>query len=236
MLKSLPWKKLILLGLLITTIVLVYLPNRKSLTWDNLASKEAALRELQDDHPVLVYGAAFAIYVAVTGLSLPGATGMSLLVAWYFGFWPALVLISFASTTGAAGAFMLSRYLFRDWLTEHFGKRLKTFNQALEREGAFYLFTLRLIPVVPFFVINLVMGLTPIRVRTFWWVSQIGMLAGTVVYVYAGSTLPGLADPSQPILSRRLIVAFAILGIFPLVVKKLMERLRPGDDRPQSYD
>ena len=125
---------------------------------------------------------------------------MTLVVAWYFGFWKGLVLVSFASTCGATLAFLLSRYLLRDIIQSKFGERLKTFNESLDREGAFYLFTLRLIPAVPFFVINVVMGLTRIRTTTFWWISQVGMLAGTCVYVYAGSNIPSLSqlvDPSQ---------------------------------------
>ena len=165
---------------------------------DNLAKQEEWLRRFQADHPVLVYVLAFLIYVLGTGLSLPGATVMTLVLGWYLKFWRALILVSIASTTGATLAFLLSRYLLRDAIQSRFGERLKTFNEQLDREGAFYLFTLRLIPAVPFFAINLVMGLTRIRVTTFWWVSQLGMLAGTCVYVYAGSTIPSLAQLADP--------------------------------------
>ena len=182
---------------------------------------------------MLVYAVAFLVYVAVTGLSLPGAIVLTLTCGWLFGFWRGLVLVSFASTTGATVAFLMSRFLLRDSIQRRFGDRLATFNQALEREGAFYLFMLRLIPAVPFFVINVVMGLTPIRSRTYWWVSQIGMLPGTAVYVYTGASVPNLATLAekgfQGILSPQLLMAFALLGLVPLVLKKVVQRFRPAD-------
>jgi uncharacterized membrane protein YdjX (TVP38/TMEM64 family) len=162
--------------------------------------RETGLREFQTNHPVLVYLMAFLIYVCVTGLSLPGAAALTLVYGWYFGLLPGVILVSFASTTGATVAFLFSRFIFRDAIRNRFAERLVKFDQALQLEGAFYLFTLRLIPIVPFFVINLVMGLTRLKIWTFWWVSQLGMLAGTIVYVYAGSTLPSLmnlTDTSQ---------------------------------------
>ncbi len=200
------------------------------LTLAHLAEQEAQLRSFQQQHPFLVYGVAFLVYVAVTGLSLPGAAAMTLVFGWYFGFWRAIVLVSFASTTGATLAFLLSRFLFRDAIQRRFGERLQSFNQALEKEGPFFLFTLRLIPAVPFFVINAVMGLTPIRARTFWWVSQLGMFPGTIVYVYAGSRVPhlrqladeGIQAVFSPSQLTQLLVAFALLGIFPFIVRFLV--------------
>jgi len=178
----------------------LYIQLGDRLSLDYLATQETTLRQFHQDSPALVYGAAFLIYVVVTGLSLPGAAAMTLIMGWYFGFVRALILVSFASTLGATLAFLLSRFVLRDTIQAKFGDRLESFNAALDREGAFYLFTLRLIPAVPFFVINVVMGLTRVKTWTFWWVSQIGMLAGTMVFVYAGSTIPSLAqlaDPSQ---------------------------------------
>ncbi len=192
--------KLAVAAAFLICIAIIYVVYRDKLSLQYLAQFEASFRDFQEKHFLIVYAAAFVIYVAVTGLSLPGATGMTLLCAWLFGFWRALVLVSFASTTGATLAFLLSRFVLREWVQRSFGERLKGFNEALEREGAFYLFTLRLIPAVPFFVINVVMGLTRMRVWTYWWVSQIGMLAGTCVYVYAGSNIPTLqqiADPAK---------------------------------------
>ena len=203
------------------------------LTLSKLATREAAFRQYQTDHPALTYLIAFGIYVAVTGLSLPGATPMTLVMAWLFGFWRALILVSLGSTTGATVAFLLSRYLFRQSITDRFGERLEKFNAALQREGAFYLFTLRLIPAVPFFVINAVMGLTPVSVRTFWWVSQLGMLPGTAVYVFAGSRVPNLqtlADKGIYAIfttgqMAQILSALALLGLFPLLLRQLMKRI-----------
>jgi uncharacterized membrane protein YdjX (TVP38/TMEM64 family) len=201
------------------------------LTLQTLVDREIAFEQYRQAHPVLVYAVAFGIYVGATGLSLPGAWALSLAFAWFFGFWRGLIFISFASTTGATIAFLLSRYLFRDAIQSRFGERLAKFNDTLEQEGAFYLFTLRVIPAVPFFVINLVMGLTPISVRTFWWVSQVGMLPGTCVYVYAGSQIPTatelVARGSSGILTWQMGLAFVLLGIFPFVVKRVMSRVRP---------
>jgi uncharacterized membrane protein YdjX (TVP38/TMEM64 family) len=139
------------------------------------------------------------------------------------------VLVSFASTTGATIAFLLSRYLLRDWIEAKFGQRLAEVNASLDRDGAFYLFSLRLIPQIPFFVINVVMGLTRMRVWTFWWVSQLGMLAGTLVYVYAGSTISlneFAATGISGILTPRLMIALVLLGIFPLLARKLIVVLK----------
>ncbi len=226
------WIKLAVLGLVSATVALGYVQFGSQLKLESLAQREVALREYQQAHPILVFGIAFLIYVAVTGLSLPGATVLSLVYGWYFRLLPAIVLVSFASTAGATIAFLLSRYLFRDTIQAKFGDRLAAFNWALKREGAFYLFTLRLIPAVPFFVINVVMGLTPILVRTYWVVSQLGMLPGTVLYVYTGSTVPDLKTLSEQgasgILSPQMFIAFALLGLFPIVVKKIVERFRSG--------
>ncbi len=209
-----------------------YLRFGDALSLAAIAEQEAALRAFQQDHPWLVYGAAFLVYVAVTGLSLPGAAVLTLVFGWYFDFLRAVVLVSFASTTGASLAFVLSRYVFRDAVQSRFGGRLRAFNEALARDGALYLFTLRLVPAVPFFVINLVMGLTPLRLGAFWWVSQVGMLPGTAVYVYAGAAVPDLQVLSERglggIVSPQVLAAFVLLGVFPLLVKTVMRRLRPG--------
>ena len=212
--------------------VVGYLQLGDALSLAAIAEQEAALRAYQQDHPWLVYGAAFLVYVAVTGLSLPGAAVLTLVFGWYFDFLRAVLLVSFASTTGASLAFLLSRYVFRDAVQSRFGGRLRSFNDALARDGALYLFTLRLVPAVPFFVINLVMGLTPLRLGAFWWVSQVGMLPGTAVYVYAGAAVPDLQLLSERglggIVSPQVLAAFVLLGVFPLLVKTVMRRLRSG--------
>jgi uncharacterized membrane protein YdjX (TVP38/TMEM64 family) len=230
-----PWQKYALLAAIVIGASALYWRFGDALSLEALATKEVELKEYQQEHPLLVYGAAFGVYVVVTGLSLPGAAAMTLLVGWYFQFFRGVILVSFASTAGATIAFLLSRYLFRKGIQHKFGEKLKSFNAALDREGALYLFTLRLVPLVPFFVINVVMGLTRIRTWTFWWVSQLGMLAGTTVYVYAGSSVPDLKTLSEqgakavfsPAQLTQLTIALVLLGLFPLAVKFVMKRLFP---------
>ncbi len=225
-------KKIAVVVVLGILIAIMYWQFRDSISLANLANQETRLREYQLHHPVLVVGIAFLIYVGVTGLSLPGAVPLSLLYGWYFGWGPALLLVSFASTMGATVAFLLSRYLFRKAIEHRFGTRLASFNQALEREGPFFLFTLRLIPAVPFFAINAVMGLTPIRTRTFWWVSQLGMLPGTAVYIYAGSNAPNLSVLAEqgvnaiftPQQMLQILLAFALLGAFPFGARWIVKK------------
>jgi uncharacterized membrane protein YdjX (TVP38/TMEM64 family) len=203
---------------------------RGRLDIESLAARETQLRLLVAEHPAAALVIAFLVYVLVTGLSLPGATAMSVLYGWLFGFWTAIVLVSFASTSGATVAFLLSRYLFGDWIQSRYGERLTAFNRAIEREGAFYLFTLRLIPQVPFFVLNVVMGLTRLRVRTFWWVSQVGMLPATGVFVFAGASAPSLKTIADrglaSLLDWKLIVALTLLGVVPLALKKVVDLVR----------
>ena len=221
------WFKLGVFAILAIVAVVLYTQFGSYLSLESLAQQEAALRDYQAQHPVLVFVIAFLIYVTVTGMSMPGAAGLTLVYAWYFGFAEALLLVSFASTLGATIAFLLSRYLFRDVITSRFGDRLAKFNESLEKEGAFYLFTLRLIPAIPFFIVNAVMGLTPLKTWTYWWVSQIGMLAGTAVFVYAGSSVPSLATLAEkginaafsPTQVTQIIGAFVLMGVFPLVAR-----------------
>ncbi len=184
-----------------------------------------ALREAYAEHGLLMVGGYFLCYVLMAALSLPGATVMGLAGGAVFGFWVGTAAVSFASTIGATLAFLMSRYLLRDAVQRRFGDRLAAVNEGVAREGAWYLFTLRLIPVFPFFVINLVMGLTPMPARTFYWVSQLGMLGGTMVYVNAGREL-GRLESLSGILSPSMLLAFALLGLFPLAVKKVVARVR----------
>ena len=196
------------------------------LSFEYLATQESALREYRQSHPIWAAIVAIAVYVAVAGLSLPGAAVLTLACGWYFGFWHGLLVVSFGSTGGATMAFLMTRYMLQDWVQQKFAKRLESINDAFKREGAFYLFTLRLIPAVPFFVINAVMGLTKIRAVTFWWVSQLGMLPGTAAYVYAGSTVPSLKQLAEggvgKVVSWQLLLAFAILGLLPLMIKRIV--------------
>lgn len=152
---------------------------------------------------------------------------VTLLGAALFGFWTSLVLVSFASTIGATLAFLSSRYLLRDWVQAKFGNKLDTINKGVEKDGAFYLFSLRLIPVFPFFLINLLMGLTPISVAKFYLFSQLGMLAGTMVYLNAGTQLAEI-DSLAGIVSPTVLASFALLGLFPLIAKWIMNKIRPN--------
>ncbi len=193
-----------------------------------LSSLKAQQRMLQDyylHHRAWTIFLYMGVYIAVTALSLPGALVMSLAGAAIFGFWVAAVAVSFASSIGATLAFLVSRFLLRDWVQDRFGKNLAAINEGIRKDGPFYLFTLRLVPVFPFFIINLLMGLTPIGTPSFYLVSQIGMLPGTLVYVNAGTQLAAI-DSLHGILSPGLLASFALLGIFPLVAKKSIAIIR----------
>ena len=224
----------ILAVFLITAIFLFFfLDLDQYLTLEYFKSRQAAIDEYRLLHPVATAAAFFAAYVAVTGLSLPGAAIMTLAAGAIFGLAQGTVLVSFASTLGATLAFLVSRLLLRDVIQRRFGDRLRAANRGIEMDGAFYLFTLRLVPAFPFFVINLVMGLTPIRSWTFYWVSQVGMLAGTLVYVNAGTQLARI-DSLAGILSPGLIVSFTLLGLFPLLARKVVEFFR-AHRTPQRF-
>jgi pyruvate/2-oxoglutarate dehydrogenase complex dihydrolipoamide dehydrogenase (E3) component/uncharacterized membrane protein YdjX (TVP38/TMEM64 family) len=192
---------------------------------DFFRSQQAAIFAFYRANPLQTAAAFFALYVAVTGLSLPGAAIMTLVAGAIFGLLWGAILVSFASTIGATFAFLASRFLFRDAIQRRFGDRLRAINAGIEKEGAFYLFTLRLVPAFPFFVINLVMGLTPMKTRTFYWVSQVGMLLGTIVYVNAGTQI-GRIESLRGIVSPGLLLSFAALGILPIVAKKTVDLLR----------
>ncbi len=234
-------KKVALLGVIAALVASYFVFDLgQYLSLDYLKEQRGAFQALAADQPVLVLGGFFLLYVAVTALSLPGAAIMTLAAGALFGFWVALLLVSFASSVGATLAFLASRFLFKDAVQSRFGERLKKINAGVEKDGAFYLFTLRLIPAFPFFVINLVMGLTPLKTRTFYWVSQVGMLAGTAVYVNAGTQL-GELDSLSGLLSVDLIGAFVLLGLFPWLAKAVMAFLQArkvyrGHRKPKHFD
>ncbi len=216
-------KKIIIVLLLIVVVAGFFVLNLdKYLTLSYLKKSKEFFSALYAAHTIEVIGIYMAIYIVVTAASLPGATVLTLAGGALFGLLVGTITVSFASTIGATLACLVSRFLLRDWVERRFGDKLTTIDEGIKKEGAFYLFTLRLVPLFPFFVINLVMGLTKMRLFTFYWVSQIGMLAGTIVYVNAGNEL-GKIDSLSGILSPGLIISFAILGIFPLAVKKLLE-------------
>ena len=229
---------LLALGLLVGAFFVFDLGRFFSL--DYFKSQQAAIETWRAAHPGLTAGLFFAGYVAVTGLSLPGAAVMTLVAGAIFGLLWGTVIVSFASTLGATLAFLAARFVLRDWVQGKFGEKLKAINAGMAKEGGFYLFTLRLIPIFPFFIINLVMGLTPIRTWTFYWVSQIGMLAGTLVYVNAGTQLAKI-DSLHGILSAELLASFALLGVFPLIAKKIVavvkaRRVYAKWPKPKRFD
>ena len=219
-------KKIALVGFILLLIILFFVFDlNQYMRLSFLKESRETFRILYEQHTALVLGGFFLLYVGVTALSLPGAAVMTLAAGALFGFWMGLVLVSFASTTGGTLACIVARYLFRDWAREKLGTWLHKINSGIEREGSFYLFTLRLIPVVPFFLINLGMALTNMRMITFYWVSQVGMLPGTAVYINAGKQLGEISSTSD-IFSADLIISFVILGIFPLAVKKIVNLIR----------
>ena len=191
------------------------------LSLENFKASQADIVAAKDANPALYIAGFFLLYVAVTGLSIPGAAIMTLVAGALFGVFAGTLIVSFASTMGATLAFLSSRYLLRDWVQGKFGERLRAVDDGLEKDGAFYLFTLRLIPVFPFFVINLLMGLTRIKTGTFFWVSQIGMLPATMVFVNAGTQISRI-DSTAGLLSPTLIASFVALALFPWAAKAIV--------------
>ncbi|RJX22738.1 MAG: TVP38/TMEM64 family protein [Desulfobulbus sp.] len=203
-------------------VVFRYFDLGQYLSLEYLKGSQAKFHALYLANPALVVAVYMGIYIAVTALSLPGAVVLTLAGGGLFGLVVGTVAVSFASTIGATLACAVSRFLLRDWVQNKFGDKLSTINNGIEKEGAFYLFSLRLVPIFPFFLINLAMGLTRMRLTTYFWVSQIGMLAGTIVYVNAGKELAKIESLSG-IMSPGVLISFAVLGLFPIAVKKLLE-------------
>ena len=235
-------KILVLVAIAIVVAAFFALGGQRYLTFEAIKAQQAALLAYYEAHQWRTIAIYFLVYVGVTALSLPGAALMTLLAGAIFGLVTGTIVVSFASSIGATLAFLASRYLLRDWVQAKFGARLAGINAGVKREGGFYLFTLRLIPVVPFFAINLLMGLTPIRTLTYYFVSQLGMLAGTVVYVNAGTELARISS-LKGILSPGLLGAFVLLGVFPLIAKKVIDAVKArkvyarwADRKPASFE
>jgi pyruvate/2-oxoglutarate dehydrogenase complex dihydrolipoamide dehydrogenase (E3) component/uncharacterized membrane protein YdjX (TVP38/TMEM64 family) len=210
------------------------------LSLDMLQAQRANLLAYRDAQPLLTTAVFFAVYVLVTALSIPGAAVLTLAAGAIFGLVWGTLIVSFASTLGATGAFLAARYLLRDSIQARYGERLKNVNQSIAKDGAFYLFTLRLVPLIPFFLINLLLGLTAMSVRTFFWVSQIGMFAGTVVYVNAGTELAKITS-LKGILSPGVLGAFVLLGFFPYLARGILNlvkarRVYAPYRKPKSFD
>ncbi|MBE3637322.1 FAD-dependent oxidoreductase [Mangrovicoccus algicola] len=233
-------KPLLLIGLGLLVAGLLWLLRGQDLDLSALRAHLEAVADLRAAHPLAAAALFFAAYVAVTALSLPVALWLTLAGGALFGFWQGLVLVSFASAIGATLAFLVARYLARDWVRAKLGARAAGLEAGLARDGAFYLFSLRLIPVVPFFALNLLMGLGPIRARTFYWVSQAGMLAGTAVYVNAGTQLARL-DSLSGLVSGPVLASFAALAAFPWAARGAIglwrrRRAYAGWTRPKRFD
>ncbi len=220
-----PPKRALWVGVGLAALVAVglygYFDLGRLLTLESLKSSRDALVGLYDQKPLATALGFFAVYVAAAALSFPGATILTLAAGAMFGLGVGLVLVSFASSLGALLAFLASRYLLRDTIQSRFGKQLAPINEGMARDGAFYLLTLRLVPVFPFFLVNLLAGLTPIGAGRFYWVSQLGMLAGTAVFVNAGTQLASIRTPGD-VLSPGLLLSFVLLGVFPLIAKALL--------------
>ena len=220
----------------------VHLDLGHYLGFEQLKASQAGFVQLHAQQPFTVAASYVVLYVLATALSIPGAVIITLAGGAVFGLWQGLLLVSFASTIGATLAFLVSRFVLREWVEARFGQRLADINAGVNKEGAFYLFSLRLIPVVPFFLINLLMGLTRMKTWTYYWVSQLGMLAGTAVYVNAGTQLAQL-ESVQGILSPALLGSFVLLGIFPLIARRIVAAVqkrkvyaRWASVRPKTFD
>jgi uncharacterized membrane protein YdjX (TVP38/TMEM64 family) len=221
--------KLGLLGFVIVLVSTFYAYGlQQYFSLEAIKNQQQLLTQTLVEHPLLTTSIFFGLYVIITALSLPAAALLTLLAGALFGFWVGLVVVSFASTIGATLAFLMARFILRDTLQNKYGAHLKTLNDGFAKEGAFYLFALRLVPVFPFFLVNLTMGLLPISTRTFFMVSQLGMLPGTAVYVYAGTALASLTSLAG-ILSPPLLIAFVLLGLLPIVAKKIIAFLRKNN-------
>jgi len=233
-------KTLLLLGIVALVASFFIFDLNHLLSLEYFAEQRVAINHYYDNNPIKTAAIFIALYIAVTSLSLPGATVMTLVGGAIFGVIEGAIWVSLASTIGATLAFLVSRTLLRDGVQRKFGESLRSINEGVEKEGAFYLFGLRLVPIFPFFVINLVMGLTPIKVRQFFFVSQLGMLPGTIVYVNAGTQL-GQLDSLSGILSLNILLSFILLAIFPFIAKKLMvlinaRKVFSGISKPKQFD
>lgn len=224
-------KRIALLALLAAAIVAYFwFDLGQYLSLDAFKAQQAQIIAAKDANPLLYIGGFFLIYVIVTALSLPGAAIMSLVAGALFGVVTGTIIVSFASSIGATLAFLSARFLLRDWVQSKFGERLKAIDDGIARDGAMYLFTIRLIPLFPFFVVNLLMGLTRIKTRTYYWVSQIGMLPATVVFVNAGTQISKI-DSTAGLLSPTLIGSFVLLGIFPWIARGLVAAVKKVNAR-----
>jgi uncharacterized membrane protein YdjX (TVP38/TMEM64 family) len=226
---------IVLVALVAVVAAFFALGGGEYVSFEYLKARQADFERFYAEHRVVTIAVFVAVYLVVAGASVPGTVPLSLLAGAVFGRWAGTVVVSFASTAGASVALVIIRYLLRPVVESKLGGRLEPIRRGFQRDGAFYLFLLRLTPVAPFFIVNAAMAVMPIRVRSFWWVSQLGMLPATFLYVNAGTELARL-ESWRGILSPSLIVSFVALGMFPLVVRKLVGRLRGASSNKMPND
>jgi len=228
--------RLIIAGVIVLGVIAFrYFNLGQYLTLEYIKASKEKFQALYLQNRLMVISIYTGIYIAVTAMSLPGAAVLTLAGGGLFGLVIGTFIVSFASTIGATLACLVSRFLLGEWVQNRFGEKLVTINNGIEKEGAFYLFSLRLVPIFPFFVINLLMGLTRMRLFTFFWVSQLGMLAGTIVFVNAGKELAKI-NTLAGIMSPGVLISFVILGIFPVTIKKILSlyQAKIKRDNPQT--
>jgi uncharacterized membrane protein YdjX (TVP38/TMEM64 family) len=226
--------KLILAVVIVAVIAAFFIFDLgQYLSLDYLKSQKESLNALYAENPVLISVIFFIVYVLVAAFNLPAAALLTVAAGAILGFWNGLFVVSFASSIGATGAFLMTRYLFNDAIQSKFGDRLKTINAGIEREGAFYVFGLRLVPLFPFVVVNSVLALTKLKTWTFYWASQIGMLAGTAVFVNAGTQLADISSLGD-IASPAVLGSFALLGVFPILAKYILKLLKKNTDLDEN--
>ena len=233
-------KLLLLIVIVLAVIAFFFFDLHQYFTLEAVKAQRQGLVDQFQANPFKIAFAFFLVYVAVAGLSLPGALLLTLLGGAIFGLFWGTIIVSFASSVGATLAFLASRFILRDSIKAKFGDKLAAIDEGVSKEGAFYLFSLRLIPAFPFFIVNLIMGLTSMKTTTFYWVSQVGMLLGTIIYVNVGTQLAGLSS-LKGILNPGLLISFVLLGLAPLIAKKIIDILKSRKiyaawKKPSSFD
>jgi uncharacterized membrane protein YdjX (TVP38/TMEM64 family) len=234
--RSIPLGRVVLFLIIAGAIATFFLSGwYKEFTFERIKEERDRLKQTTEEHLILAAALYFCVYLMLSGLSLPFSTPVSLIGGFLFNLWLGVILVSFASTAGSTLAFLSSRYLFRNFVYRRFGPWFDRVNRGLEKDGPYYLLTLRLMPVVPFFMVNLAMGLTKMPVRKFWWLSQVGMLPATILYVNAGKQISDIDSPSE-IFSFRLIGSLALLALAPLLFRAVVRTLRPATTGIQARD
>ncbi|NQY43525.1 MAG: FAD-dependent oxidoreductase [Legionellales bacterium] len=216
------YKKILLTIIILILICLFFIYDLSDyLSFTYLKGRHLEFSDYYLDNPIFIIGVFFSIYVLISSLSLPGAAVLTVLAGTIFDLITGVIIVSFASTIGATIAFLIAKYILHDYMQKKYSHKLANINEGIKKEGSYYLFALRLVPIMPFFIINILMGLTPIKVRTFFLISQIGMLPGTILYVFVGTTIADITTVND-ILSWQIILAFSLLGLFPVITKRVL--------------